>query len=108
MAANPNTVVPSTSLAAMDPPPPAHLVPVLFPGTQSESDTEALFNQEIRYWDVKKEKVMECTVVDCVTSRLRGKYYIVRYGDGSEDEVSEREMQEMLSQSRPNGVTVEV
>ena len=77
----------------MDPPP---LVPVLFPNTVSDPDTEALFDQQIRYWDAKNGKVMECSVEDCVTSCLRGKYYIVSFGEGLEEEVSEREMQEML------------
>ena len=94
MASNPDIVTHPTSLAAMDPPPPPHLVPVLFPDTLSDSDT--LFDQQIRYWDAKNEKVMECCVEDCVTSRLRGKYYIVTYGEGLDEEVSEREMQEML------------
>jgi hypothetical protein len=99
MASNPDIVTHPASLAAMDPPPPAHLVPVLFPAADAlseDSDTEALFDQPLRYWDAKNGKVVECTVEDCVTSRLRGKYYIVAYGEGLEEEVSEREMQEML------------
>jgi hypothetical protein len=95
MASNPDIVTHPNSLAAIDPPPSPHLVPVLFPDTLSD-DTEALFGQQIRYRDANNGKVMECSVEDCVTSRRRGKYYIVTYGEGLEEEVSEREMQEML------------
>jgi hypothetical protein len=78
----------------MNPSPPPHLVPVLFPGALSESDQEPLLGEQIRYRDAKNE-VKECSVEDCVISRLRGKYYIITYGEEVE-EVSEREMREML------------
>ena len=70
--------------------------PNLLPDTLSDSDTDELFDQRIRYWDAKNGKVMEFSLQDCVTSRLRGKYYIVTYVEGLEEEVSEREMQEIL------------
>jgi hypothetical protein len=93
---NPDIVAHPTSPSSMHPPPPPHLVPVLFPNASPDPNPDALFGAQIRYRDVKTGKVMECSVDDCVTSRLRGKYFIISYGEGEVDEVSEREMHEML------------
>ena len=95
MASNPGIVAHPVSLSAMDPSPPPHLVPVLFPGAPSESHQEPQVGEQIRYRDAKNGKIMECNVEDCVMSRIRGKYYIVTYGEEVE-EVSEREMREIL------------
>jgi hypothetical protein len=94
-ASNPSNVSHPASLSSMNPPPPPHLVPVLFP-SNAEPDPDTLFGAQIRYRDAKTGKVMECTVDDCVTSRLRGKYFIITYADGELDEVSESDIREML------------
>ena len=88
MASHPGIVA---NPSAMDPPLPPCLAPMLVPtNILSEDDRETLFGAQIRYRDAKTG------MDDCVTSRLRGKYYIVTYGEGLEEEVSEGEMREIL------------
>jgi len=78
----------------MDPPPPPHTVPVLFPKAESKQE---LLGTEIRYRDPKGGKTITFTVGDCVTSRLRGDWFVVMYDNGEEAEVSASEMKEILN-----------
>jgi hypothetical protein len=78
----------------MDPQALAHLNPTLFPRHKAD---ELVLGQKIRYRDKRTGQIMECTVEDSGTSRLRGNWFLVLYGpEEREVEVTATQMEEML------------
>ena len=97
--------LPATSTAAAAAPRqlPLHLAP------QPKQAFEDIIDKQVYYRDPKSGKTKECTVVDHITSYLRGTYYLIIDSEGREEEVNEREMREMLEssgQQSPAGMEV--
>ncbi|KAF8340894.1 hypothetical protein F5887DRAFT_978305 [Amanita rubescens] len=83
----------NSSAAARLPP---HLASAFFPANRPKQAFEELVGKQVSYRDPKNGKTRECTVMDHITSHLRGTYYVITDNDGWDEEVNEDEMQDML------------
>ena len=85
---------------SMHPRLPSHLERMLYPETTahdtSHDEGPNLIGQTIRFRDQTTGGTMECTVQDCGTSKLRGDWFEVVFGD-EEVRITSEEMKEMLS-----------
>ena len=80
----------------MDPRLPSHLERMLYLDATAHDDGTNLIGQTIRFRDQTTGETMECTVQDCGTSKLRGDWFEVVFGD-KEMRITTEEMKEMLS-----------
>lgn len=57
--------------------------------------SEEIIGKQVRYHP-RSGKTRDCTVRDHITSRLKGRYYLITDDEGMDEEVSEEEMWGML------------
>ncbi|KAF8336208.1 hypothetical protein F5887DRAFT_920869 [Amanita rubescens] len=62
----------------------------------STETTGTFRGNQVRYQDPRSGKTRDCTVTDHITSRLKGRYYLITDDEGMDEEVSEEEMWGML------------
>jgi hypothetical protein len=77
---------------------PPHLMCAIIPTSKEHvGNTECDIGTTIRYLDIDRGKIMECTIQDYGTSELRGDWVEVVYDDEREMRISQGEMDEILA-----------
>ncbi|KAF8350199.1 hypothetical protein F5887DRAFT_944253, partial [Amanita rubescens] len=96
---NPNIALASTSSSSAAARFPPHLVSAFFPATRPKQALGELIDKQVSYRDPKNGKTRQCTVTDCITSHVRGTFYVITDSDGWDEEVNEDEMWNLLDKT---------